>query len=187
MQSVSRRIIIAACATLPLAWSGLVAADEEETVDETVDKLLGNYRFSGGAKERRALDAAIESVVRSMNPLVRPFARKALKRANKIPERARISRADDDLTVELDKRVYTAPINGDSVKVKGITGDMLDLSYVVANGRIEQRFVGESGGRTNVLAPRGEKHMRMAVRVYSDKLPKDLLYGLTYRRRPKRD
>jgi hypothetical protein len=158
---------------------------ERPDPDKAVAALTGEFRWIGGTAERKARDKAIDDVVDGMNFIVRGIARKRLKQANPIPRLVRIRRAGEDvLVIRIDKRVYRAKIGGPAVTVVGITGDELKLTHRVVDNRVVQRFEGESGGRVNTFTPLGkgdDKGMKLRVRVFSDKLPKDLVYGLSYR------
>lgn len=143
--------------------------------------FLGTYKFSGGDKERDARDAAIDDVVSSMNIVSRTIARERLKSANVIAAVVAITSDGTSLTISLDSRVYTAPLAGTSVKVTGITGDKLDLSYVLSTTSIEQRFSGDGKGRVNTFTKSGDQ-LTMSVRVHATQLPKDLKYKLTYKK-----
>lgn len=147
---------------------------------EACQAFLGSFVHAGGAKEREALDSAIEEVVAGMNILVRPIARDRLKGSNVIAQAGQISCDGKALTVVVDKRSYTAPVDGRSVKVV-VSGDELDLKYRVSDGSIEQTFSAEDSGRVNTLSLH-DRDLVMRVRVYSNQLPKDLKYKLTYRR-----
>lgn len=146
-----------------------------------VDRFVGDHPFTGGDKERKARDAAIDDVVGDMNVLVRGIARDRLKEANVIAERVVVARDGDRLTISLDGRRYTAAIGGPAVKAKSVTGDEVSLRYAVRGDRIEQIFVGDQGGRTNTFRLTDDK-MVVHVRVHSEKLPKDLVYTLSYGR-----
>ncbi|MBK8257695.1 MAG: hypothetical protein IPK82_34130 [Polyangiaceae bacterium] len=152
----------------------VLAAGEEKP-------FVGTYKHSGGDKEREARDTAIDDVVSSMNIVSRTIAREKLKSANVIAAVVVFASDDTSLTVSLDQRVYTAPLSGSSVKVTGITGDKLDLSYAVTSGKIEQRFSAQGKGRTNTFTKSGDV-LTMNVRVFSDQLPKELKYKLTYKK-----
>ena len=147
-----------------------------------VDRLAGSFRFAGGGRERAARDAAIEQVVEEMNFLVRGIARKRLREANRIRERVAISRSSDKLTIRLDGQPYTATINGPPVDMVAHDGMEVKLSYRIANGRIEQTLQGAEGGRTNHFEVDGKGRLTVQVRVFSEKLPKDVRYRLTYAR-----
>jgi hypothetical protein len=156
-------------------WPALAVAKDE------LAALLGKYRHSGGDKEHKARDAAIDAVVAEMNVLVRAIARGRLKATNPIAPSVSLSSDGDAITVVLGTRSYRAPRDGRAVKVKGISGDEVELRYRVTKDRLEQRFAGEDGGRVNTFALDGDA-LVMRVRVFSPKLPKDLSYKLTYAR-----
>lgn len=143
--------------------------------------FLGTYKHSGGDKDREARDAAIDDVVSTMNIVSRTIARERLKSANAIAGVVAITSDGTSLTISLDSRVYTAPLAGTSVKVTGITGDKLDLSYAISTGKIEQKFSGDGKGRVNTFTKSGD-NLTMSVRVYATQLPKDLSYKLAYKK-----
>jgi hypothetical protein len=143
-------------------------------------RLVGRYVYVGGERERAARDKAIDDVVADMNIIVRSIARSRLKAANPIPRKVAIAISDRTITVTLDSRVYQAPADGSPVKVKGITGDELELRYHLDERELRQEFTGDSGGRNNRFRPMGDDRVRIKVRVHSDQLPKPLVYQLTY-------
>ncbi|NUQ77964.1 MAG: hypothetical protein HUU21_30895 [Polyangiaceae bacterium] len=176
---VSRREILLAAGVASIATvfpRELLAAPSD-----TLSPFLGSFRHAGGDKEREARDKAIDAVVDEMNIFVRGIARDKLKSSNAIPAALKISADASALTIALDNRVYTAPLDGRSVKVTGITGDKLDLRYRVTEGRIEQNFKGDERGRVNTYSIEGDKVV-MQVRIYASQLPKDVKYKLTYKR-----
>ena len=173
---------LAAAGVKPAVASPPATHEAQPLAKDAADRFVGSYRFAGGDKERAARDAAIDAVVEEMNFLVRGIARKRLKESNPIAARVSISQKDGKLTIRFDDRTYTAPINGGSVDVVGITGAEMKLRHRVSNGRIEQIFEGEDGGRTNQLELDGDGRLTIRVRVFSERLPKDLRYKLTYAR-----
>lgn len=148
---------------------------------EACQAFLGSFTYAGGAREREALESAIEDVVSSMNVLVRSIARDRLKSSNVIAQSGRLSCDGKGLTVAVDKQSYTAPLDGHAVKVKSPSGDEVDLKYRISESAIEQTFSAEDEGRVNTLSLH-DGDLIMRVRVYSSKLPKDLKYKLTYKR-----
>jgi hypothetical protein len=147
---------------------------------ETVDRFAGRYRHAGGERERKARDDAIDDVVDDMNFIVRGIARSRLREANPIAKSLGIAKKGKMLTITFDKRHYTGPIDGRTVKVVGVTGDEVSMRFQISNGRIRQIFQGDDGGRVNDFSLDGEGRVALSVRVHSDKLPKDLRYQLTY-------
>ena len=158
------------------SWKG-----ERASVSHASKSRPRSNKYSGGDKEREARDAAIEDVISGLNVLIRPIARDRLKAAMATPAAISITSDATNLTISLDSLVYTAPLTGGSVKATGITGDKLNLSYAISSAKIEQKFSGDQGGRVNTFTKSGEQ-LVMNVRVYSDKLPKDVKFKLTYKK-----
>lgn len=172
---------------MSLVLSGPASADPPTTREAPMatngaDRLAGSFRYAGGGRERAARDEAIDQVVEEMNFIVRGIARKRLREANQIRERVAISRQGDKLTIRLDGQPYTATINGPPVDVVGHDGMELKLRYRLAKGRIEQTLQGKEGGRTAHFQVDGKGRLTMSVRIFSEKLPKDVRYRLTYAR-----
>jgi hypothetical protein len=161
-------------------WGALTVLALPEA-EAAAQDLQGRYKFSGGAKERKAIGAAIEGVVDEMSFIVRSIARKRLKAAAKVHPNIAVTAGEERITVRLGDRSYTAPANGKPVTVEGDDGDELQLRYVVKGDTIVQRFESDGGGKVNTFRPIGRNKMRVTVRIFSDRLPKDVKYKLTYR------
>lgn len=176
--ALSRRGLLHAtgAASLSMLLPGeLLAADGAEKA------YHGTYKYAGGDKEREARDAAIEDAISGLNILIRPIARDRMKAAMAINSAITITSDATNLTISLDSLAYAAPLAGGSVKVTGITGDKLNLSYSISSSKIDQKFSGDQGGRVNTFTKSGDQ-LVMNVRVHSDKLPKDVKYKLTYKK-----
>lgn len=182
--SVAGLLAIAGTAHSPGA-SGSVrqTSADHALAAEVAAQTAGCYAYTGGEKQRAARDAAIEEVVKEMNILIRPIVRRRLEAANPIVQRLCFSVKEELLTVALDDRSYRAPLGGPPVKVRGITGDEFDLRHVIWEKAIRQIFSGEDGGRVNTFPRSADGHLDMRVRVFSDRLPKDLTYTLSYEKK----
>ncbi len=175
LRPARRRVLLLLC-TAGASLSGIARADADP-----LDPFVGRFRHSGGDKERQARDKAIDDVVAGMNVLVRGIARDRLKEANPIARVLSFAATSKDLTVTMDARSYTGPRDGKKVRVKGITGDELDMHYAIARFRVDQIFSAEERGRTNRFSL-DEEVVSMRIRVHATQLPKDLIYTLTYTR-----
>ena len=158
-------------------WAGVVMATL--TMNEGVDRLAGHYRFVGGQRERKAWEEAIEDVVVEMNLIVRGMARKRIRETNRIADEVTIERRDNELSIRLDDHTYTAAFDGASHGTKSVGGDGVRVLHQLEGGRIQQSLLGEDGGRVNTFSIE-EGRMRVRVRVFSARLPRDLRYELTY-------
>lgn len=160
--------------------AGLAHADSASNRKSVVDKVLGCHAFAGGDKERKALAEAIDEVASDFNFVLRPIVRSRLEEANPVIERLCLARRGDAVTVSLDERKYSAPLSGKPVKVTGITGDELALHLKVGKTSLWQIFQGDEGGRINGFGSTESGNVEMKVRVFSERLPRDLIYTLTY-------
>jgi hypothetical protein len=165
---------------LTAALAVLVHATGAQAADTV--KLSSRYRFSGGQRERLAIGEAIEDVLAAMTFIVRPIARKRLKAATRVPERVKIHIDDDAITIELGDQVYKTPADGRPMTVIGSDGEEVELRMRVIENALEQSFNKVDGGKDNTFRRVGARKMRLAVRIHSEKLPKDLKYALTYTR-----
>lgn len=178
-----RRLRLAVLAAL---IGPLVTPAHARPAHDPLDEVLGCHEYSGGKRQREALEGAIEDVADEFNPFVRPIVRSRLKKANPIAARLCFERNGDELSVTMDARRYRAPLNGKTVKVKGITGDELELRLEIGEYLVSQIFRGEEGGRVNAFYPTKAGGIEMRVRVFSERLPRSLEYGLSYRRASQR-
>ena len=169
-------IQLAGAATATLVAPSIAFADGEHH-----RAFLGAFHWVGGDAERDARDKAIESVVAEMSFLARGIARDQLKETNPIASKLSFGATEKALTAAMDSRSYTAPLDGSHVKVKGITGDEMKMCFKIRQGAIDQQFSSDDKGRDNGFRYADNKVV-MHVRVRAEKLPKDLVYKLTYER-----
>jgi hypothetical protein len=182
LTAVAIAAALAAPSTAPASEIAPIAeAESSKEAHRVADRFVGDHRFQGGDKERKARDAAIDSVVDDMSIFARGIARDRLRESNKIAERIAIARNGDRVSFTHDGRRYTALLGGPPVRVKSSTGDEVSLRYALRGGTIEQIFVGEQGSRTNTFKLTDQK-MTVHVRIHSEKLPKDVVYTLSYSR-----
>jgi len=179
MQQISRRTLLhfAGAATATLVVPSIARAAD----NEHIKPFLAGFRWVGGDAEREARDKAIEAVVSEMNFLTRGIARDKLKETNPIAAKLTFASSDTALTATMDARSYTAPLDGGNVKVKSITGDDMQMCFKIKKGAIDQIFAGDEKGRSNGFRHE-ENKIVMNVRVHASKLPKDLVYKVTYER-----
>lgn len=153
-----------------------------QAVPANLDAWVGTYHHTGGQAERDAVLAAIEDVVGEMNIIARGIARDRLQESNPVPKAVTVRGEDESLIIAFDDREYAAPIDGTGVKVVGVTGETLDYRVEVSEDRIRQHFIGSKGSRANTIQRRGDKGLRIQVKVSSGSLPKPLEYTLTLER-----
>ncbi|MBK6515056.1 MAG: hypothetical protein IPM79_26745 [Polyangiaceae bacterium] len=150
--------------------------------ESPVKPFLGSYRYVGGVDEQRKLWGKIEGMANTFNFVAKGIVRDKLAAGNQIPKEIVISADADTLSILTAKTPNVAPMNGSSVKVRSITGEMMDMSYKVGS-EIEQSFKGNAKGRVNRYEVQGDK-LVLHVRVFAAQLPYELVYDLTYERVP---
>lgn len=153
-----------------------------QVASATAERFVGRYHYAGGQEQRDALLAAIDEVVADMSVLTRGIARDRLRESNPVPSEISITRDAGSVTIALDDRKYTAPLDGSPTEVVGITGDTLQYRVTIATDRLEQSFVGPKGTRTNTHRVGDDGRLELRVVVDSDSLPKPLRYRLSFQR-----
>jgi hypothetical protein len=186
--ALSRRSLLLAAAGAGLASACGAAAEEFPGVVITeplpdgspARPFLGKYQFVGGDGERAALERAIDVCVDEINALLRGVARGRLSDANRVPSVLVIMGGGNTFAILVDKRPYVGRLDGVPVKVKTVTGDVMDMKFQLGPELI-QIFSDQEKGRTNRFELQGDK-LVMHVRVHAEQLPKELLYDLTFAR-----
>lgn len=162
--------------------AGPVTTDEsgDESVEDHADAWVGRYRFVGGHAELEARDAAIEEVVAELNVLIRGMARDRLTKANPIPKTLKVSREGDELSVSHDGRERTVNLDGKAVTTKNLFGNPIEYRVEVDQRRLREFIVGEGGRQANTWRRKGSGRIVVKVQVSSPRLPKSLVYSLTF-------
>jgi len=171
------------CAATAASLATLIGIPEALAAKATIKPFIGGYRHVGGDKERKLRDRAIDDATATMSGFVRGIARDMLRSANAIPSRLDFAsnKKAKSLTVKADEQPFTAPLDGSPVKVKVVTGDLMNLHYDLVEGRLDQIFRGDDRGRTNRFTLASER-LVMRVTVSATQLPKNVVYTLTYER-----
>lgn len=141
---------------------------------------IGSYRFSGGDAERINVQRAIDTIVSEMNAFVRGVAKSRLQEANGVPSELAFVGGGNLLAVVVDRLPYTGRLDGIAMKVKTVTGEIMDMRYQLGPA-IEQVFYDHEKGRVNRFELR-DNRLVMHVRVHASQLPRELTYALTFER-----
>lgn len=158
-------------------------AAESEIAPEpsALEQLGGDYRYVGGAEQRKGIARAIEAVTEEMSILVRGIANDRLKKTNDAPQAISIREEGEEIVVKIDKQTYRGRIDGPAVVVPNVEGGTSKMRFEVRDGKLYQHFAANEGQRTNVFAPYPNgKRLNMWVTVRSPRLPKPVKYHLTY-------
>ena len=146
-----------------------------------LEPLVGDYVLKERTKATQQRDASIESVVQRLSILVRGIARKRLREGNAIPSRLSIQQDGSKMTIGFDGSPWTGAVGGRAVPTVSERGDPLKMTLIQKGTTLTQRFVGEDGGRENVFRAHDDR-LTVDVRVFSDRLPADVVYRLEFAR-----
>jgi hypothetical protein len=179
VHSVAPRLVVAALAALAaLLSSGPAAA-------ETPGPFDGTWVYAGGAAQRAALAAAIESVVAEMNPLYRAIARSRLTASAKVPQRYAFSTlADGRLSVVVDASPARATrLDGTPISFRNDEGQTITLRRRLAGGVLTTTGDrGDASQRNVYRLQRDGAILAVTTTIRSAQLPRPLVYHLAYRR-----
>jgi hypothetical protein len=128
------------------------------------------------------LAKAIEAAIAPLNPLVRPFARARLARANTPCTTLRIDPDPDGITIQTDQRApQHVPADGRPMVWTRNDGEKLFISARLDQDDLVQTFRTRDGERTTVFHPDPASHtLTLKVTVTSPRLPNPLVYTLVY-------
>ncbi len=181
------RLFLMLCLAAPFAVSVSAQQPAAETVAEEaadpVAPLVGSWSIvgSGGATERR--DAAVETAIDDMGPLIRAIARGRLKDGMPIPRRVQISQSGDSVRVRVGQYETNMAIGSPATSFQNPLDEdsVMRATHRHRNGWLVQRFVGDGGTLTHSIRMRGNQ-LVVRVKVSSPRLPADAVYWVRYRR-----
>lgn len=149
---------------------------------ERAERFVGRFRYSGGAREGRALAEELDRVANKFSFFIRGIARKKLRQGIHPYSDVWVEKAGKSSRVSLGGRPALL-CDGTSNPVIGEHGAPGVATCTFQNGAFVVRSVYELGVHTNVfwLSPDG-KILRMKTTVSSPKLPDKVEFTVTYTR-----
>lgn len=169
------------------AWAPSPSHTQAPTVtpSQAIESFQGTFVIANDARELRAMNAAIDRVVDELNIFIREIARGEIHRRITPEQRVVLSVFDaNSVSIALDQWGPIAlTVGGPARRVRGASGEDVNLTVRYREGRLVQHSVAGNGTRTNtfVLSPDAQR-LHMHVRIASGQLPSDIRYTLTYRR-----
>jgi hypothetical protein len=156
------------------------ASAVEQNAEAAFDK---NYRYSGGEKGRKAVEAAIDAATEDMNALIRGIARKKLRDVNRIIPTLGFSLDGDPLRASyIDGHLAESPASGKTVDWVNQFGDTVNLSQRVTGNKLVQVISDSNGSRRNVYRfSEDGSRLTMYVTIEASRLPTPVKYQLSYR------
>lgn len=141
---------------------------------------LGTWKL-GSAPD---LSAIIEKCTEEMSFIKRPIARGRLKKLNPAYQRVVIARNGAEFAIQFDERQpIRVPSDGKAIPWTREDGEKFMVSVKAGADALTQHYQGEDGERSNLFRVDGAgKALSLEVTVKSQKLPKPLVYTLSYTR-----
>lgn len=146
--------------------------------------FAGEYTFAGGQAERDALDAAIETSMNAVSPVLRNIGRKRLQESNPIPKQLSIAIDGASAEIRFDGEGHDASLDGTPIKAVSPTGEKVKVSHRMRSGKLTELIDGDQGDRHNSFKLSGDgKRLLVDVKITSGHLPVPVEYRLTFKRK----
>ncbi|MDQ2834831.1 MAG: hypothetical protein M3Y50_14060 [Acidobacteriota bacterium] len=146
-------------------------------------RFAGSYRYAGSAEEEEGRRAAIDRAVKSTFFAIRSAARSRISATTQILPSYSFSFEAGKIRVQASSRPeMVSPENGEPADY-AFKGMRSKFTQRFAGGRLTQVFVSESGTRENefTLSEDG-KVLTLKVTLTSPRLPKGVVYSLSYKK-----
>ena len=161
-----------------------VAASVDPSTLEQASAFAGNYQFVGGQKERDAVDAAIETSVDALSPLLRNIGRSRLVESNVVPKNLSIRVEGNTIEALFDGEGFAAGLDGTPVRATNKDGEKVKVSYKLRGGKLSELIDNDKGDRQNTFKLSDDgKTLTVKVTVSSSHLPVPVDYKLTFKKK----
>jgi hypothetical protein len=166
------------------AGEELVEAGEvdEDTLAQA-SAFAGEYTFVGGQKQRDELDAAIETAMDAVSPVVRGIGRKRLQETNPIPKQLSIAVDGDAADIRFDGEGHSASLDGTPIRAVSPYGDKIKVSHRMRGSKLIEFIDGDKGDRHNTFKLGSDGKLTVDVQITSSHLPVPVEYRLTFKRK----
>ncbi len=181
-QAPRARLFALSLLTLSALW--LCAASPSAWAQGPHAALVGTWRFSGGASETQAVNAAIQAALADFNPVMREIVASQLRDSNRPYPQFSIAVDGDHIVTRANQRTMRTPSDGATRELTTPEGRSAQVSQVFRGGRLIQTLVNPQGTRTHTIAPASSDTLTLQVRIESSHLPRPIEYSLTYTRAP---
>lgn len=159
------------------------AAPAPSAEEQLRQRLAGTWRHSG-AGDQAALEAAVTRTVQGMGFIIEGIAAGRIRERNAIPDSVTLVFAGDAAELRVPGRpVLRAPTSGAAVHTTNYHGEPIELTARFEHGALVFASQMSQGGRRAEysVSPDGGT-LTVRITVHSPRLPRNLVYSLTYRR-----
>lgn len=142
----------------------------------------GVWRHAGGDAERRALEAAVARAVQGMGFFIEGIAAGRIRDSSPIPPTVTIRVANNTIEYTgVRGRLIRSPADGTQIQTTNAQGEPITLTTRIS-GNVMNRFGSRpEGSRREVVTVNGNT-LTIDGTVSSPRLPRPVVYRLTYRR-----
>ncbi len=160
-----------------------VAATVDQDTLAQASAFAGEYTFVGGQKERDGFDAAIETSMDAVAPMLRGIGRKRLEESNPIPKQLSVEVDHDSVAILFDGEGHDVALDGKPVRAVSPTGEKVKVSHRMRGTKLSELIDGGQGDRRNTLKLSGDgNRLYVNVEITSSHLPVPVEYRLTFKR-----
>lgn len=146
--------------------------------------LSGTYVIDARASDDVA--KAIDEIVKDMNFVKRPLARRRLTTTNQPSQRLQIAATGSEVSITTDDgQTVRTPADGKPVDWKRNDGEQFAVTTTLDGRTIKRTFRADDGERANTYTLGADgATLTMTIVLTSPQLPEPLTYKLVYRRAP---
>lgn len=175
---VASEVRAGASQDLPVA-----AALDADTI-ERAEAFEGSYKFVGGQKDREGLEAAIQTSMEAVSPMLRDLGSKRLREANPIPKTITIKVEGETAEILFDGKGHAVKLDGAPVRTRSRAGERVKISHRMRGAKLSEFVDGSGGDRRNdfVLSDDGQR-LKLEVTISSGHLPVPVEYTLRFKRK----
>lgn len=159
-------------------------AEPTEAASDLHVAFAASFGYVGGEKEKRAIEAAIDRALDGMFFAIKPIARAKLRQgAVLLPSLSFAFRDGKIQSLSSGNPPIVSPETGENISYRAADGETYRVSQRFVGTKLMQQFVAADGTRKNeyVLSEQG-KTLNLAVTLSSQKLPRPLMYRLSYQK-----
>jgi hypothetical protein len=154
-----------------------------ETEPPELKRLAGSYALVGSQTDSAAvINKAIDVATAGLGVFKKSVARKRLAAVNKVVARLAISSDQENITVDMNNYVVTAPLDGSTADVETPSGETAKASFQLKTATLVQDIVRTKGRRQNTFRFNSDGKLVMRVRETSPKLASAVSYNLVFER-----
>ena len=165
----------------PLAPAPVRLGDAQH---ETLARFVGAWEHAGGAAEQQAAKDSVRTVTAQMNGFIRGMAESRLDETVRLDARLEIREQDGIVTITRSDRPrpFVVPADGKPLAMPTDEDDDGQGSLRIDGDTLVTRLETDGGGGERVYRVDAQGMLLISARVFSSRLPADVVYMASYTR-----